>query len=262
MVRPKKYLGQHFLTDPSIARRIVDSLDPDPGDYVIEVGPGTGVLTGLLLDRNIRLVPIEIDPESVRHLLNKWPALKDSIVEGNFLDFELKSFTAERVHIIGNFPYNISSQIFFKIIGDRQQVSSVVCMLQKEVADRIVSPPGSRDYGILSVLVQAFFEAHRLFHVKPGSFHPSPRVMSGVIRLERNHTDTLSCDEELFFRVVKTVFNQRRKMIRNSIRSILLNLGSDFELLSKRPEQLDVQQFIDLTCWVKEQQVINRDRSS
>ena len=221
---------------------------------MLEVGPGTGVLTGFLLEKKLQLVPVEIDPESVEHLKSRWPELNKRLIEGDFLNLDLDSISDGRVHVIGNFPYNISSQIFFKILENRQKVSSVVCMLQKEVAARIASPPGSKTYGILSVLMQAYYEIKYLFSVKPGSFHPPPKVTSGVIRLERNQRPALPCDEALFFRVVKAVFNQRRKMIRNSIQSILLNLDSNFELLTKRPEQLDVQQFIDLTLWVASQQ--------
>jgi 16S rRNA (adenine1518-N6/adenine1519-N6)-dimethyltransferase len=259
MVHPKKYLGQHFLTDPSIARRIVDALKPGPGELVLEVGPGTGVLTGMLMEKKVHLVPVEIDTESVQHLLARWPELEGRLIEGDFLDLDIRSLTDGTVHVIGNFPYNISSQILFKILENRQQVASVVCMLQKEVADRIASPPGTREYGILSVLIQAFYDTRSLFHVKPGSFFPPPKVRSGVIRLERNSAENLPCDEKLFFRVVKAVFNQRRKMIRNSIRPILLNLDSDFDLLPKRPEQLGVQQFIDLACWVEAQQAKKTD---
>ncbi len=254
MVRAKKHLGQHFLTDPDIARRIVDALHPEPGETVIEVGPGTGVLTSLMIEEDINLVPVEIDRESVAYLRNKWPALNEKLIEGDFLNLDLETIMGEKLHIIGNFPYNISSQIIFKVLDHRHKVSSVVCMLQKEVAQRIASPPGSKAYGILSVLVQAFFDVSYLFSVKPGSFHPPPKVTSGVIRLERNQTAALPCDEILFFRVVKTVFNQRRKMIRNSLRPILLNFASDYGLLTKRPEQLSVQEFLDLTLWVASQQ--------
>ncbi|MCK5692139.1 MAG: 16S rRNA (adenine(1518)-N(6)/adenine(1519)-N(6))-dimethyltransferase RsmA [Bacteroidales bacterium] len=254
MVRPKKHLGQHFLTDPSIAGRIVDSLQVPSGDTVLEIGPGTGVLTELLLDKEIRLLPVEIDHESVVHLKQKWPELEDRIIEQDFLKMNLGEYIPGSFHIIGNFPYNISSQIFFRVLEYRQQVPTVVCMLQKEVAMRIASPPGSRAYGILSVLLQAYYNIEMLFTVKPGSFFPPPRVTSGVIRLTRNQTLTLPCDEKLFVRVVKTTFNQRRKMIRNSIKSILLNLDSDHELLSKRPEQLGVSEFIELTNWVESQQ--------
>jgi len=254
MVRPKKHLGQHFLTDPSIAGRIVDALHVPSGDTVLEIGPGTGVLTELLLKKDIRLLPVEIDPESVVHLKQKWPALEERIIEKDFLKMEINEHITGPFHIIGNFPYNISSQIFFRVLDYRQQVPTVVCMLQKEVASRIASPPGSRAYGILSVLLQAYYNIESLFTVKPGSFFPPPKVTSGVIRLSRNQTVRLSCDEKLFFKVVKTTFNQRRKMIRNSIKSILLNLDSDFELLSKRPEQLGVPEFIELTNWVESQQ--------
>jgi 16S rRNA (adenine1518-N6/adenine1519-N6)-dimethyltransferase len=251
MVRPKKHLGQHFLTDKGIAGRIVDALGQTGDGTVIEVGPGTGILTGPLLEKGLNLVPVEIDPESVSFLVNRWPLLKGVLIEGDFLKLDLDARFEEKLHVIGNFPYYISSQIFFKILENRHRISTVVCMLQKEVAERITSAPGSRTYGILSVLVQAFYRTSYLFSVKPGSFHPPPKVSSGVIRLERNHVAELPCDESLFFRVVKTVFNQRRKMIRNSIKPILLNLDSDLALLSKRPEQLDVQQFIDLTLWVE-----------
>ncbi len=257
MVRPKKHLGQHFLTDHSIARRIVNSLNTAPGDTVVEIGPGTGVLTEHLLEMNVKLLPVEIDSESVLHLKSRWPNLGKTIIEEDFLKLDIDDFTTGPFHIIGNFPYNISSQILFRVLDYRHRIPSVVCMLQKEVANRIASPPGSKVYGILSVFLQAFFDIQQLFAVKPGSFFPPPKVTSGVIRLTRNNTISLPCDEKLFFRVVKSVFNQRRKMIRNSLKSILLNMDDNFELLSKRPEQLGVPEFIELTRWVESQQLAN-----
>ena len=268
MVRPKKHLGQHFLTDRSIARRIVQALNHSPGACVIEIGPGKGILTEPLIEKDVRLVLIELDPESVHYLLRKWPQLLECLIEKDFLKVNLDELCSEPFHIIGNFPYNISSQIFFRILEQRHRVLSVVCMLQKEVADRITSPPGSREYGILSVLLGAYFDTEQLFTVKPGSFFPPPKVTSSVIRLTRNQVRTLPCDESLFFRTVKTVFNQRRKMIRNSIKSILLNLNGgsnhlskrpdgtevpeeEFALLRRRPEELGVSEFIELTRWVK-----------
>jgi 16S rRNA (adenine1518-N6/adenine1519-N6)-dimethyltransferase len=267
MVRPKKHLGQHFLTDRSIARRIVMALEHPPGANVLEIGPGKGILTEPLLEQDIRLILIEIDPESVLYLTKKWPRLEGSLIRQDFLKLNLGELYREPFHIIGNFPYHISSQIFFRILENRHLVSSVVCMIQKEVADRIASSPGSRVYGILSVLLGAYFDSEILFTVKPGSFFPPPQVTSSVMRLSRNNVETLPCDEALFFRIVKTVFNQRRKMIRNSIKSILLNLGGEsaninkhpeesgvskgeFELLTKRPEELGVPEFIELTRWV------------
>ena len=253
MVRPKKHLGQHFLTDPSIAERIVKAMDVNSGETVVEVGPGTGILTGFLLDKKIHLLPVEIDPESVAYLRQKWPELDDQVIEDDILTVAFDDHIAGPFHLIGNFPYNISSQIFFRVLDHRDRIPSIVCMIQKEVAGRIASPPGSREYGILSVLLQAYYHIEYLFTVKPGSFFPPPRVTSAVIRLSRNRTDKLACDEKLFFRVVKTTFNQRRKMIRNSIRSILLNLENDFDLLSKRPEQLGVPEFVELTNWIESQ---------
>ena len=254
MVHPKKHLGQHFLTDPSIAQRIVEALQPGSGDTVVEIGPGKGVLTALLLEKDIRLLPVEIDGESVLYLKKQWPLLADLIIEADFLKMHIEKHIPGHFHLIGNFPYNISSQIFFRVLQYRQQIPTVVCMIQKEVAGRIASPPGSRDYGILSVLLQAYYNINYLFTVKPGSFFPPPRVHSGVIKLTRNQRLALPCNEKLFFEVVKTTFNQRRKMIRNSIKSILLNLDGEFELLSKRPEQLGVPEFIELTNWVESQQ--------
>lgn len=251
MVKPKKHLGQHFLTDQSIAKRIADALLTEPGATVFEVGPGKGILTQYLLEKKIQLLPVEIDPESSAYLKQQWPELQKLLLEEDFLKLDLQKHAGDAFHVIGNFPYNISSQIFFRILENRDQVSSVVCMLQKEVAERISSPPGSKTYGILSVFLQAYYDIRFLFSVKPGSFFPAPKVTSGVIRLTRNGTFALPCDEALFFRVVKTTFNQRRKMIRNSLKSILVHLDSDSELLSKRPEQLGVSDFVKLTNWVE-----------
>jgi len=258
MIRPKKHLGQHFLTDGSIARRIVDSLQVSKDDTVLEIGAGKGILTGLLLQKEIRLLTVEIDHESVVYLLKKWPMLKGMLIENDFLRLDLDTLIGGPYHVIGNFPYNISSQIFFRILEQRLRIQSVVCMVQKEVADRITSRPGNRQYGILSVLLGAYFDTEPLFAVRPGSFFPPPKVNSGVIRLTRNSYGTLPCDEKLFFRVVKTTFNQRRKMLRNSLKSILLNLDSQTELLSKRPEELDVSEFIELTGWVETRLEENR----
>ncbi len=251
MVRPKKNLGQHFLTDPGIAERIVNLLPENKDLKVVEIGPGTGILTGLILEKQYReFIPVEIDRESVQHLKMKYPHLDRKIVEGDFLKLGEDLFQGEGLHLIGNFPYNISSQIFFKVLDQRAHIQSVVCMLQKEVADRITASPGSKTYGILSVLLQAYYTPKFRFSVKPGSFFPPPKVTSGVITLERNSVDHLPCDEKLFFRIVKTTFNQRRKTIRNSLKTILLTLGDENEILSGRPEQLGVSEFIALTNFV------------
>lgn len=252
MVHPKKHLGQHFLTDPSIAEKIVNLIPEGNHISVMEIGPGTGILTGFLLKKNFKeLVFIEIDDESVSYLREKYPEIKDSIFSKDILKLEDKFFNTEHLHIIGNFPYNISSQIFFKVLENRQHIKSVTCMIQKEVADRIISPPGSKVYGILSVLLQAYYVPKLRFTVKPGSFFPPPKVTSSVITLTRNETANLNCDEKLFHSVIKSTFNHRRKTIRNSLKTILLNLDDEFELLSKRPEQLGVAEFVELTNWVK-----------
>jgi 16S rRNA (adenine1518-N6/adenine1519-N6)-dimethyltransferase len=218
---------------------------------VIEIGPGTGVLTRFLVQKPYKkYVPVEIDDESVAYLRNKYPQLRDSLLHADFLKMDDPVLRESPLYIIGNFPYNISSQILFRILAHRDRVDSVVCMLQKEVADRIAAPPGSKTYGILSVLLQAFYIPRYRFSVNPGSFFPPPRVKSAVLTLTRNDTTKLDCDEALFFRVVKTTFNQRRKTIRNSLKTILLTLGDENELLSMRPEQLGVGEFIELTNFV------------
>jgi 16S rRNA (adenine1518-N6/adenine1519-N6)-dimethyltransferase len=247
MVRPKKFLGQHFLHDQHIAERIVESLEVKDASNVLEIGPGTGVLTRFLVARkNINLQVVEIDWDSVAHLKKHYPQLK--IIEGDFLELELSSVFGARFSVIGNFPYNISSQIFFKILEQRDQVDQVVCMLQKEVADRIAEPPGSKTYGILSVLLQAFYDIKYLFKVSPGVFIPPPKVMSAVIRLERNTRQQLDCDEALFFKVVKQGFNNRRKTLRNALKN--LNLATEFSALpifNQRAEQLTVDEFVYIT---------------
>jgi 16S rRNA (adenine1518-N6/adenine1519-N6)-dimethyltransferase len=246
-VRAKKHLGQHFLKDMNIARQITEGLTGHGGyNEVLEIGPGMGVLTQFLLKNDTYTTHvIEIDTESVAYLQQHYPSLSPRIIEGDFLKFDTKTIFEAPFAIIGNFPYNISSQIFFRALEIRDQIPEIVCMLQKEVAQRIASPPGNKDYGILSVLLQAFYDIDYLVSVPPGAFDPPPKVQSGVIRLTRNATANLACDEKLFFRVVKTAFNQRRKTLRNALKPI--GLFPDEPLLTKRAEQLSVSQFIELT---------------
>ncbi len=248
-VRPKKALGQHFLTDQSVAQAIVASLQSR--GPVLEVGPGTGVLTKYLLqDPDIELKVVELDSESVRYLLEHYPKLAPGLYEADFLKLDLKKLFPGHFAVIGNFPYNISSQIFFKVLDYREQVPEVVCMIQKEVAERMAAGPGSKTYGILSVLMQAWYDIEYLFTVGEGAFLPPPKVKSAVIRLTRNDRSSLPCDEDLFKRVVKTTFNQRRKTIRNSLKPILATLPKlpDFiPYLDARPEQLSVEEFVELT---------------
>lgn len=248
-VRPKKHLGQHFLKDTAIAERIVNSLTQH-GDYeqVLEIGPGTGVLTQFLVQRSEQyaLTVIEVDPESVIYLENQYPKLP--ILSEDFLKTRLDNHFSAPYAIIGNFPYNISSQIFFRVLDERQRVPEVVGMLQKEVADRLCSPPGNKTYGILSVLLQAYYSLEYLFTVEPHVFHPPPRVRSAVIRLQRNDTDQLACDEVLFRRVVKQGFQNRRKTLRNALKP--LNLPPAVQalpVLNQRAEQLSVADFVELT---------------
>ena len=248
-VRPKKALGQHFLTDQSVAQAIVASLQSR--GPVLEVGPGTGVLTKYLLqDPDIELKVVELDSESVRYLLEHYPKLAPGLYEADFLKLDLKKLFPGHFAVIGNFPYNISSQIFFKVLDYREQVPEVVCMIQKEVAERMAAGSGSKTYGILSVLMQAWYDIEYLFTVGEGAFLPPPKVKSAVIRLTRNDRSSLPCDEDLFKRVVKTTFNQRRKTIRNSLKPILATLPKlpDFiPYLDARPEQLSVEEFVELT---------------
>lgn len=250
MVRPKKHLGQHFLKDQTFALRIVEALQlPEERNTVIEIGPGTGVLTQFLQKKDsVDLTLVEIDRESIVYLKEHFAGLANKIVAGDFLKLDLKAQFASDLHIIGNFPYNISSQIFFKVLDHRSQVKQVVCMLQKEVADRIAEKPGSKTYGILSVLLQAYYTIEYLFKVPPGVFFPPPKVMSAVIRLTRNNVTKLECDEVLFKAVVKQAFQNRRKTLRNALK--VLNLPASLmshPLMDKRAEQLGVEQFVFLT---------------
>jgi 16S rRNA (adenine1518-N6/adenine1519-N6)-dimethyltransferase len=246
-VRAKKHLGQHFLKDMNIARQIVDGLTLHGGyTKVLEIGPGMGVLTQFLLpNQAYETHVIEIDTESVAYLKKHYEELTPRIIEGDFLKYDTSVVFPEPFAIIGNFPYNISSQIFFRALQIRDQIPEIVCMLQKEVALRIASPPGNKDYGILSVLLQAFYDIDYLVSVPPGAFDPPPKVQSGVIRLRRNATERLECDEKMFFRVVKTAFNQRRKTLRNALKPI--GEMPEHPLLAQRAEQLSVAEFVVLT---------------
>lgn len=248
-VRAKKHLGQHFLKDRRIAAAIVDALKAEGCDTVIEVGPGMGVLTGFLAERNLPAFRVvELDRESVDYLKQNLDA-QTEIIEGDFLTLDLQPL-GDRIAVIGNFPYNISSQIFFRILENRHLVTEVVGMVQKEVAERICSGPGSRVYGILSVLLGAWFDMEYLFTVSEQVFSPPPKVKSAVIRLTRNNVERLGCDERLFVAVVKRCFNQRRKMIRNPVRELVRPDAGEMPLLSLRAEQLSVSQFTELTNWV------------
>lgn len=246
-VRPKKHLGQHFLKDQNIAKKIVEAL-PMNAAHTIEVGPGTGVLTQFLVDKIPSLYLAEIDKESVEYLHRHYPLIKPNIIEGDFLKLNLTSLQEGTWSVIGNFPYNISSQIFFKVLEQRNVVKHVVGMVQKEVAQRIASPPGSKAYGILSVLLQAYYDIKLLFTVPPGVFNPPPKVNSAVLTLVRNKVDHLDCDEVLFFKVVKQAFQTRRKTLRNSLKNLNLPPSlQSHQLLNLRAEQLSVSDFVFLT---------------
>lgn len=248
-VKPKKFLGQHFLKDLDIARRIADTVK-DYGEMpILEIGPGTGVLTQFLLSAGHDLTVVEIDRESVAYLRAHFPALDGRILEEDFLKLPLDRIFPDRFCVIGNYPYNISSQIFFKVLDYKDRIPCCSGMIQKEVAERMASGPGNKDYGILSVLMQAWYDIEYLFTVSEQVFDPPPKVKSAVIRMTRNRVTDLGCSERLFKQVVKTSFNQRRKTLRNSLKPLL---GKDCpllenELFDKRPEQLSVEQFVALT---------------
>ena len=248
-VRPKKFLGQHFLKDLDIAQRIADTLDDFASVPVLEIGPGMGVLTQYLIEKKRDLTVVELDHESVPYLNDHFPALQGRIIEADFLKLDLSAIYKDQFCIIGNYPYNISSQIFFKVLDYKDNIPCCSGMLQKEVAERIAAKPGSKTYGILSVLLQAWYDIEYLFTVSEKVFDPPPKVKSAVIKLVRNDRKRLSCDEKLFKTVVKTSFNQRRKTLRNSMKPWL---GQDCEayadpIFDKRPEQLSVAQFEELT---------------
>jgi 16S rRNA (adenine1518-N6/adenine1519-N6)-dimethyltransferase len=254
-VFPKKNLGQHFLKDTGIARRIAGTLTGTGYNSVLEIGPGMGILTGYLLERGFKdFRVIEIDNESVHYIKTHFPEL-NNVITGDFLSMDIDKFFNEKMAIIGNFPYNISTQIFFKVLKHREKIIEIAGMLQKEVAERICAGPGSKTYGILSVLLQAFYKAEYLFTVPEHVFSPPPKVKSGVIRLIRNEVKELGCDERLFLRVVKASFNQRRKTLRNSVRAAFDLKRDDYHEFGLRPEQLTVDQFVALTVWIDENMI-------
>ncbi len=256
LVKAKKYLGQHFLRDENIARRISESLSDRVGN-VLEIGPGMGVLTKYVLQRNYpNFWVIEIDEESVRYLENHYPELKNHIYFGDFLKLDLSQlFLAEKFSIIGNFPYNISSQILFKVFENRRQIPEVVGMFQKEVAERVAAKPGNKIYGILSVLLSVYYDIEYLFTVDEHVFNPPPKVKSAVIRLVRNDVAALDCNETLFVQVVKAGFNQRRKTLRNALKALNRSLENvPDEFLQARAEQLSADDFIEITKILEKEQ--------
>ena len=253
-VRPKKNLGQHFLTDLNIAKRIADTVDACPDIPVLEIGPGMGVLTQFLVEKPRQVKAVEIDDESVRYLNEKFPKLRDNIIGDDFLKMDLRQvFDGKTFVLTGNYPYDISSQIFFKMLDNKELIPCCTGMIQREVALRIASKPGSRQYGILSVMIQAWYDTEYLFTVDEDVFNPPPKVKSAVIRMTRNGVQDLGCDETLFKRVVKTVFNQRRKMLRVSLKPLFNKEtmpSPEFfaiDRMTKRPEQLAVADFVELT---------------
>lgn len=269
-VKPKKFLGQHFLKDLSIAKDIADTVDYCPNLPILEVGPGMGVMTQFLISKERLVKVVEIDYESVEYLRRHFPQLEENIIEDDFLKMHLENtFNGQSFILTGNYPYNISSQIFFKMLDYKDLIPCCTGMIQKEVAERIAAGPGSKTYGILSVLIQAWYNVEYLFTVHENVFNPPPKVKSAVIRMSRNETTDLGCDERLFKQVVKTTFNQRRKTLRNSIRPVLAiadnkleqqgNAQKDHseflaqEIFNKRPEQLSVTEFIALTKAVEEE---------
>ena len=259
-VRPKKNLGQHFLTDLDIARRIADTVDACPGIPVLEVGPGMGVLTQYLVPKDREVKVVEIDRESVAYLNEHFPKLRDNIIGEDFLRMDLdRLFDGRQFVLTGNYPYDISTQIFFKMLDNRHLIPCCTGMIQREVAQRIASEPGNKAYGILSVLIQAWYDVEYLFTVDENVFNPPPKVKSAVIRMTRNDTSQLGCDEALFRRVVKTAFNQRRKMLRVSLRPLFTAehpASADFyahEFMTRRPEQLSIPEFVVLTNLVAQE---------
>ena len=256
-VKPKKNLGQHFLIDQSIARRIADTVDACPDIPVLEIGPGMGVLTQYIVQKQRPFKAVEIDCESVTYLNEAFPTLRENIIGNDFLQMDLNDvFGGKSFVLTGNYPYDISSQIFFKMLDYKELIPCCTGMIQREVALRIASEPGNKSYGILSVLIQAWYDVEYLFTVDENVFNPPPKVKSAVIRMTRNKVEKLDCDEQLFKRVVKTVFNQRRKMLRVSLKQIFNVLAArpafyEQEIMTKRPEQLSVAQFVELTNLVE-----------
>jgi 16S rRNA (adenine1518-N6/adenine1519-N6)-dimethyltransferase len=248
-IKPKKSLGQHFLKDLSVAEKIAETLDDFPDLPTLEIGPGTGVLTQFLLQKRCQLRVVELDRESVAYLAQHFPALESEIIEADFLKLDLSEMFGGKFAVIGNYPYNISSQIFFKVLDYKDIIPVCSGMVQKEVAERLASPAGKKSYGIISVLLQAWYDIEYLFTVEPQVFDPPPKVRSAVIRLVRNNRTSLGCDERMFKTVVKTAFNQRRKTLRNSLKSFLEDKKeiARSPLFDKRPEQLSVEEFVGLT---------------
>ena len=248
-VKPKKHLGQHFLIDEKISERISNAISKSNKINLLEIGPGTGALTKFLLHENIDLISYELDVESITYLKNIFPTL--IVYNEDILKTDWTKIFKGNYSVTGNFPYNISSQILFKIYENRTIIDEMVGMFQKEVAERVCSGPGTKKYGILSVLIQAYYDVEYLFTVNEEVFNPPPKVKSGVIKITRNNIFKLDCDEKLFFRVVKAIFNQRRKMARNSLKSLLGDKKIDHVLLTKRPEELSIENFTEITKMIE-----------
>lgn len=254
-VKPKKHLGQHFLVDNNIAEKIVNALILNNSNSLLEIGPGKGVLSKIVILKGIKnFYMVDVDDESIKYLANNFPKIRDNIIHADILKTDIFERLEKPISILGNLPYNISSQIMFKILENRDSITEIVCMVQKEVAERYASKPCTKVYGKLSVLLQAFYNIEYLFTVSNKVFNPRPKVKSAVIRLTRKDNYTLNCPEDLFFRLVKIGFGQRRKTLRNSLKTLNLEGIKENEIFSKRPEQLNVNEFVHLT------QIIHRNQ--